>query len=142
MDRLKKCLLSLVFLASCFILTAQADIASTSPIGYWKSIDKATGAPKSIIQIWQTPEHVLMGKVIKTYAKDRDAGTVILSGLKQHADINQWREGKLLDPDNGRTYSCSLRMAENGKKIKILGYIGIPLLGRSQTWERVDLLSE
>lgn len=121
----------------------------SSPIGYWKSLDDVTGKPKSIIQIWKTDDDVLMGKVIKIFSKkEREdlikknlgkqsiVGLVVLSGLK--ASQTRWINGKLFDPENGKTYKCTLRLADKGKKLNVHGYIGIPLLGRSQVWERVN----
>ena len=60
----------------------------------------------------------------------------ILYGLKQENN-NQWNKGEILDPENGKTYHCLLRLMENGEKLKVRGYVGVPLLGRSQTWIRV-----
>lgn len=128
-----------------------------TPIGYWKTIDDNTGKPKSIIQIWKAENNILMGKVIKIFPKNGDnpnklctackgdnknqpiIGMVILSNLKAHQ--NRWGSGHILDPENGKTYNCSLKLAENGKKLSVHGYLGLPLLGRSQMWERVDLMS-
>jgi uncharacterized protein (DUF2147 family) len=147
MDRIKSCLIALLCLVGSFaILNVQAEtFPSQSPIGYWKNVDTATGKTKSIIQIWQAEDNTLQGKVIKTFPKVNTTsaqaiGTVILSGLMAHE--NQWNGGKIVDPENGKTYQCSLNLAENGKKLNVRGYIGIPILGHSQTWERVDLMSD
>lgn len=131
--------------------------AHESPIGYWKTIDDVTGNAKSIVQIWKTEDNVLMGKVIKVFAKEDEdksivcteckgekhnqpiVGMVIVSGLK--AKEKQWGNGEILDPENGKTYNCAIRTIDNGKKLQVRGYVGLPLLGRSQTWERVDLMS-
>lgn len=135
-----------------------ANQPTSTPIGYWKTIDDVTGKPKSIVQIWKAENNALEGKVIKIFPKEGTdpnkvctacqgnnrnrpiVGMVILSGLK--ANKTQWGSGKILDPENGKTYSCSLHMADNGSKLNVHGYIGIPILGRSQTWERVDLMSD
>lgn len=130
---------------------------TNTPEGYWKTMDDTTGRPKSIIQIWKT-ENTLVGRVIKIFPKNgRDqnklctacqgenhnkpiVGMVILSGLQ--ATQNMWDNGSILDPENGKTYSCSMRVSNDGNHLNVKGYIGIPLLGRSQTWERVELTPE
>lgn len=135
-----------------------AAVPTNSPIGYWKTIDDVSGKPKSIIQIWQDDNKNLLGKVVKIFPKEGEdqtklcsacsgekhnqpiVGMVILTGLQ--AQKNKWDSGKILDPENGKSYSCSVKVNDNGKKLNVHGYIGIPLLGRSQTWERVDLMSE
>jgi uncharacterized protein (DUF2147 family) len=68
--------------------------------------------------------------------KDRPVvGLRIASGLK--ADGEGW-SGEILDPDDGRRYRCTLRLAEGGRRLEVRGYIGLPLFGRTQTWTRKD----
>jgi uncharacterized protein (DUF2147 family) len=141
-----------------FAIAHSTEISLDSPVGYWKTIDDVTGKPKSIVQIWKTNDDVLMGKVVKIFSKSNpddqtkkcDAckgdlhnqpivGMVILSGLKPKQ--NQWKSGNILDPENGKSYSCAMHTIDHGKKLDVRGYIGLSLLGRTQTWERVDLLS-
>lgn len=149
--------LSVLFIGIFATTVCTAGVRTDTPIGYWKTIDDVSGKPKSIIQIWKSDNNVLKGKVIKVFGKNGAVqdkicnacqgdyhdkpivGMVIISGLK--ANQSQWGSGRILDPENGKTYSCSLRVAENGKKLNVHGYIGIPILGRSQIWERVDLMS-
>ena len=157
MDHSKSILAALIgFSCSVIFSLAHAAIVS-SPIGYWKIIDDVSGKPKSIIQIWKTPDQLLMGKVVKVFSKTGQlqpaicthcagnqhnqpvVGMLVLTGLK--AKEQQWDGGKILDPDNGKTYRCALHISESGKKLNVHGYIGLPLFGRSQTWERVDLMS-
>lgn len=128
-----------------------------SPVGYWKTIDDITGKPKSIVQISKRSDNTLMGTVVRIFPKVGDdqtklctackgqlhnqpiVGMTILSGLKPKN--NQWTNGHIIDPANGKVYKCALHTLDAGKHLSIRGYIGLPLLGRSQTWERVDLMS-
>jgi uncharacterized protein (DUF2147 family) len=43
-----------------------------------------------------------------------------------------------LDPNNGKIYRVRLRPIEGGKQLEVRGYVGTPLLGRTQTWIRAD----
>ena len=45
---------------------------------------------------------------------------------------NKWTGGTIYDPDNGKTYSC--KMTLKGDQLKVRGYIGISLFGRTQVW--------
>lgn len=156
MNRVKIGIYSLIL--GCFSMMVHAmHPVPDSPEGFWKTIDDVTGKPKSIIKIWKAENNLLMGKVVKLYSSNSKepaklceacqgtnhkkpiVGMIILSGLK--INQHQWENGKILDPENGKIYSCSVRVAENGNKLKVRGYLGIPLLGRSQMWERVDLMS-
>lgn len=49
---------------------------------------------------------------------------------------NVYENGTIYDPKSGKTYSC--KMTLDGKKLKIRGYIGISLFGRSEVWSRVE----
>ena len=46
--------------------------------------------------------------------------------------------GRILDPNNGKDYRVRLKPVEGGKKLEVRGYIGAPLLGRTQVWQRVE----
>ena len=59
-------------------------------------------------------------------------GLNLLIGMVSDGD--GW-SGRILDPDNGRTYAAHLRLAADGS-FKLHGYIGIPLFGATQTWTR------
>jgi len=48
----------------------------------------------------------------------------------------KWTDGTIYDPKTGKTYSCNLTIKENGQ-LNIRGYIGISLIGRSESWKRV-----
>lgn len=51
-------------------------------------------------------------------------------------DDDQWTDGTIYDPKTGKTYSCNLTLKSNGQ-LNIRGYIGISLIGRSESWKRV-----
>jgi uncharacterized protein (DUF2147 family) len=52
-----------------------------------------------------------------------------------YTDKNEWTGGKIYDPKNGKTYSCKIVM-ESNNVIKVRGYIGVSLIGRTDTWTR------
>jgi uncharacterized protein (DUF2147 family) len=63
-------------------------------------------------------------------------GMTIVKGIKQKGDA--YEGGEILDPDNGKTYRCKMKVLESGKKLEVRGFIGISLFGRSQTWLREE----
>lgn len=154
MERFIAQLIAVLFFAAALPVSADELATSPSPIGYWQTIDDISGKPKSIIQISENEHHALIGKVVKIYPKVGEdqhkvcvhcegdkhdqpiVGMVVLYGLTLHDD--QWKDGEILDPENGKTYRCSLRTADHGKKLNVHGYIGMPLLGRTQSWIRVN----
>lgn len=48
---------------------------------------------------------------------------------------DEWSDGQIYDPKSGKTYSCYMEL-ENKDKLKIRGYIGISLIGRTTYWTR------
>ncbi len=61
-------------------------------------------------------------------------GLEILKGFS--FDDGTWEDGTIYDPKSGKTYSCKLTMSGNDK-LDVRGYIGISLIGRTDTWSRV-----
>lgn len=132
------------------MLFSGALMLAQSPIGVWKTIDDETGKAKSHVQIYEQ-NGALYGKVIKILTPGKQdavcsscsgslknkpiTGMVILSKVKKDGK-NKWDDGKILDPNKGKTYSVSLEL-ENANKLKVRGYLGFSLLGRTQYWERV-----
>jgi len=60
-------------------------------------------------------------------------GLVIGSGFEFKGD-SSWDGGSIYDPDNGKSYSCKINL--EGDKLKVRGFIGVALFGRSEIWKR------
>jgi|SRR5579863_829466 len=122
-----------------------------SPVGRWKTVDDATGKVKSIVQI-REQDGKLFGTIEQLFdppvphptcylctgdLKDRPlVGLQVLSGFVP--DGSQWSGGQVLDPETGKTYRASLSLEDSGKKLRLRGYIGIQLLGRTEHWLREE----
>lgn len=48
-----------------------------------------------------------------------------------------WVGGTIYDPRDAKTYDCVLRL-KSANQLEVRGYIGMPLLGRSEIWTRVN----
>lgn len=145
---MKKALLLTLLLS---LGTAPLAFAQESPSGLWKSIDDKTGKPKALIRIAETGGE-LSGKIEKLFLEAHEEkdpkcdkcegvnknqpilGMTILFGLKKDGD--EYNGGKILDPANGKLYSSKLALIDNNKKLNVRGYIGVPFMGRTQTWLR------
>ncbi len=142
-------------LVICF--AASAVYSAPTAVGTWKTIDDETGSVKSLVEITEV-DGQLSGKIIKLFRKpeeDQDPkcdkcsgdkkdkpiiGLQILWGLKKEGE-NKWADGEIMDPKKGKTYSCKLELIEDGKKLKVRGFLGFSLLGRTQMWERQEEIS-
>lgn len=127
--------------------------AQASPVGVWKTIDDKTGKPKALVRISEE-NGALTGKIEKLFAaaeepgkepicdqckddrKDKPlVGLPILNGLKKD-ESGAYSGGEILDPATGKIYRAKITLEEDGKKLNVRGYIGMPMLGRTQTWVR------
>ncbi|MDW3191470.1 MAG: DUF2147 domain-containing protein [Cytophagales bacterium] len=64
-------------------------------------------------------------------------GIVFLQNFS-NTDKNEWSGGEVYSIDNGGTYSGKMWLANDGKTLKMRGYLGISLLGRTATLQRVE----
>jgi uncharacterized protein (DUF2147 family) len=141
-----------LLLALPLTLASMLANAADSPVGRWTTIDDDTGKPKSIVEIEETANGTLVGKVVQILQSDKGpnpvcnkcdgerkgkpiTGMIILWGLKPDT-ANVWDGGSVLDPAKGKTYKAKITLTEAGKKLQMRGYIGIEALGRTQTWVR------
>ncbi len=127
--------------------------AQATPAGLWKTIDDETKQEKSLVRITDNGG-VLTGKIEKLTdpakqeakcEKCTDArkdqkilGMTIIEGVKKAANEDYWDGGTILDPNKGETYKVRMTLIDGGKKLEVRGYVGMPLLGRTQTWIRVE----
>jgi uncharacterized protein (DUF2147 family) len=61
-------------------------------------------------------------------------GLKLLSGFHYDKD-NVWTGGRIYDPRNGKTYSCKMTLVDD-HTLKVRGYIGFSLFGRTVIWTR------
>ena len=116
--------------------------------GSWKTIDDETKETKSIVEIFKK-DGKIYGKINKLLTGNPDRkcteckddlydkpiqGMVFLKDLTKDGD--EWNDGTILDPGNGKIYSCYIAL-ETNDKLKVRGFLGFSLLGRTQYWYRV-----
>lgn len=123
-----------------------------SPVGAWTTIDDETKKPKSVVRITEK-DGIISGAVEKILdpakqdskceecAEDDPrkgkpvAGMTVLTGLKKEGD-NVYGGGRILDPNNGKSYNAKVTVIEGGKKLEMRG--SILFIGRTQTWIRAE----
>jgi uncharacterized protein (DUF2147 family) len=118
-------------------------------IGVWK-----TGEGNALVRIYKNGDKY-QGKVVwlkepidpetgkpkvdKNHPDDASKtrpvlGLINIWGFK-YIEKNKWDEGNIYDPKNGNTYSCTIKMI-NPNTLEVRGYIGVSLIGRTDTWTR------
>lgn len=126
-----------------------SNLFSQSIIGKWKTIDDETGKETSVIEVFQKDKKIY-GKIVEIIdAEKRDKvcnlcpnpdknkpilGLTIIKGLEKDGD--EYNDGQILDPKSGKLYNCYIKL-EGKDKLKVRGFIGLSLIGRTQYWYRV-----
>lgn len=123
--------------------------AQTSVLGKWMTVDEATGEEKSIVEIFERNGEV-NGKVVRIFTtedpdpvcdecpkddprfKKKIIGMEIIKNMQKSE--NEYSQGTILDPQDGKIYRCKLWTEE--QSLKVRGYWG-PFY-RTQTWRKVN----
>jgi len=125
--------------------------SSQTIFGKWKTIDDETGNEKSIVEIYKGSDGKAYAKILQLLEKGKEnsicdncegakkdqpiKGMEIIDGLSK--DDDEWSDGKILDPKTGKIYKCLIELEETNK-LKVRGYIGFSLIGRTQYWHRAE----
>jgi len=141
------------FIAAVLFAASSVALAQATPVGLWKTIDDETKAEKSHVRIAESGG-VLSGKIERLLdpskqdskcdkcdgaRKDQPIlGMTIVEGVKKNEGEAYWDGGTILDPNNGKSYKVRMTPKDGGKALDVRGYVGAPLLGRTQTWIRVE----
>jgi uncharacterized protein (DUF2147 family) len=115
-------------------------------------VDDKTGKERSVVRIEEV-DGLYQGRIEKLLNRQPDddpdglcracegerkdkpvVGMTILWGLMKDGD--QYTGGQILDPKNGKIYRAKMKVLDGGRKLEVRGFIGVSLLGRSQTWVR------
>ena len=136
-------------LGSSLFLTAQAPVQQAQPYGLW-----LTENHRSVIELYKCGKDgtILCGRIAWIIKDGMQFGTknpkadmrgkplcgmTLISGLKPTNPPVEWDDGVVYKADEGALYDADLDML-SANTIKVRGYMGLSLLGKSQTWERVS----
>jgi uncharacterized protein (DUF2147 family) len=116
--------------------------------GTWVNIDDETGQAKSEIELY-VEQGKLYGRVLRLLLPEDQGkkcvnckgsdknkpieGLLIVRGLSR--DDAAWTDGKIMDPANGKSYDCTIRL-EDPNTLNVRGFLGFSFLGRTQVWKR------
>jgi uncharacterized protein (DUF2147 family) len=138
------------FLSLCLLLCLSANAFAQDIIGKWWDEEK-----RGQTEIYKGTSGKLFGKIVwlkvpndpktgkpqldihnkdKTKRERPNMGMIVLLGLVETS--TGVFEGQVYNPKDGNTYSGTVTMLADGK-LKLRGYVGISLLGKTEIWERV-----
>lgn len=147
----KLALLSVCIFLFVSVAVAFADGGSDAIVGDWYTKDK-----ESVVSIYKDGDYY-SGKVTwlcEKESKEPDGspridknnpdpekskqtivGLVLAKGFTFDGK-KKWTGGTIYDPENGKNYSCKIKLQKNGKELKVRGFIGVSLIGRNEYWTR------
>jgi uncharacterized protein (DUF2147 family) len=139
---MKKILFTALFVVASF------SVQSQTIFGKWHSTNETTGEVDSVIEVYEKNGKAFAKIIDIKDPKRKNAvcdlcsdqnknkpilGLNILTGLEKDGD--EWSGGKILDPRNGKVYKCYIKL-ETENKLKIRGFIGFSLIGKTAYWTR------
>ena len=122
--------------------------------GLWEEYNDDTGKPEALIRIENAHDDIFEGRIEKLLPDTAEnAATIckvcpgdlrnrpllglrILSGMKRKSAL-VFDDGEIVDPDDGKTYRCQIKLSEDGNTLKVTGYIGVSWIGQSEIWRRI-----
>jgi len=147
---MKQRITSLILIASLFSFVAHSQNKADDIIGTWVT----GGKEPAKIQIYKSGEK-FYGKIIwlknptengkqrvdgnnpdKEKRSHPIIGLVMLTGFKFDGD-EEWKDGDIYDPESGKTYSSYIYL-KDVHTLKVRGYVGISLFGRTETWTKTN----
>jgi uncharacterized protein (DUF2147 family) len=143
-------------IAATLALSGQTALADNkSVLGYWKHINEDTGQTQSIFQLFESKGKVVgrIEKVFPIAGKKAQSICSECAGAQKNKPVvgliffwdfvrdpaadRKWVDGKILNPDDGKTYNAEAELSEDGKTLKVFGYIRILFkIGGSAVWQR------
>lgn len=139
-----------LFLTLSLVVLTVFTASAQDVTGKWKTVDDETGEAKSIVEIYKKDGKVY-GKIVEILnPAKKDAvctkcpgsdkgkainGLVILKNLEKDGD--EYNDGTIMDPTSGKVYKSYIKL-NGANKLDVRGYVGFALMGRTQTWTRVN----
>ena len=142
--------------AFCMLVAVTSLAARAAPptaTGLWQKVDD-TGAPAAwfriiecnglyegkIVKMFPTPEgrNPANWRCTKCEGVQKNApvlGLTFITGMRQHGLT--YEDGSILDPRDGSIYSARMQLSPDGSRLTVRGYLGIPLLGQNEVWNRL-----
>ena len=143
----KKIVCTLIAFLAVSALFAQKD----QVVGYW-----LTEEGQSQVHIFEKNNGKMYGKIVwleeplnedgspKRDIENMDEekqhrkilGMTILKDFEYDQADEKWENGKIYDPESGKTYDCYMWFDGNNKVLNVKGYIGLSVIGRKTEWTR------
>ncbi|MEN4984091.1 DUF2147 domain-containing protein [Acinetobacter modestus] len=125
--------------------------------GVWKTVDDKSGFSFADVLITKNDNGTFSGKIIVNRSVPGKTNTGLCTGcdgvlkgkavnniqvlsnfIENPKNINEYIDGKIFDPVSGNIYKGRIKLAKDGNRLILRGYLGTSMLGRNQTWIRLN----
>jgi len=138
------------FCMCALLLWSASAMAQMTPVGLWQTVSDADGKPQGEVRVTESGGVVsaVLEKALVTSTEpncdkctdDRKGkpkvGLQIIRDARKTEGKDVWEGGEILDPNNGKVYRAKAKLVDAGRKLDLRGYVGVPMMGRTQTWIR------
>jgi uncharacterized protein (DUF2147 family) len=133
-------------------LAMPAPAADQTAAGFWQQADNE-GHVGAWFYFWEV-DGLYKGRLVKFFKQPGNQplvtvclkcegdqkgapmlGLTIVKGMRR--DGLRYQDGTIMDPRDGKVYHAQMELSPDGQKLSVRGYLGIPLLGQTQVWERL-----
>jgi uncharacterized protein (DUF2147 family) len=124
---------ALVIFAIIFSSLIYAQNKPDALVGKWMRVPKED----MIIEVYKAGNEY-KGKIAwaKNNDKKKPVGFLILENLNFNSRKKMWTNGKIHDPNSGRTYGAEAKIKPDGN-LEVLGYKGMKFIGATKEFKRV-----
>ncbi|HEY2707847.1 MAG TPA: DUF2147 domain-containing protein [Caulobacteraceae bacterium] len=144
---------AVVAVAAFAAAIAAPAVAAPRPDGLWRITSDRDGKPLAMIRVQTVAGGQLSGVLTASLRGDnpnrvcdkcsgakhnqRIVGMQVMWGLKPDpSNPMKYAGGSILDPDSGSVYGAEVTESADGQTLNVHGFLGISLIGRTQTWRR------
>jgi uncharacterized protein (DUF2147 family) len=117
-----------------------AQVGGDGEVGGWFFFIERNGLYEGrLVKMFKRPgEQQLIDTCQRCAGDQKNApmlGLTIVKGMRRNG--SKYEDGSILDPRDGSVYHAQMELSPDGQKLSVRGYLGIPLLGQTQVWNRL-----